>query len=95
MKPGPHIDDQRRAEEISRARRRTAVLFGDTLRRARRERGISQFDLALEAELDRSYVSLMERGIRQPSLHTLLTLARVLERPVMELITPVERALGR
>ena len=77
------------------ARRQTAALFGETLRRLRKERGLSQMALALEAELDRSYLSLMERGIRQPSLHTLLTLARVLKLPASELIEPVERRLPR
>ena len=95
MESGRHIEVQRRQAEIARARRRTAAAFGQVLRSVREQRRFSQMELALEAELDRSYASLMERGIRQPTLHTLLTLARVLERPVMELIAPVERKLRR
>lgn len=95
MEPGRDNEEQRRDAEMTRARRRTAKIFGGVLRGLRKEQKLSQMELALEAELDRSYISLMERGIRQPSLHTLLTLARVLERPVMELIAPVERKLRR
>lgn len=53
-------------------------VFGDVLRQARVGRGLSQQDLALEAELDRTYVSLLERGLRQPTLTTLIVLASAL-----------------
>lgn len=49
--------------------------FGEALRRARVSHGLSQQDLALESELDRTYISLLERGLRQPTITTLITLA--------------------
>lgn len=52
--------------------------FGEVLRQARAVRGLSQQDLALEAELDRTYISLLERGLRQPTLTTLVVLADAL-----------------
>lgn len=55
------------------------VAFGRALRRFRLERGLSQDKLAILAGLDRTYVSLLERGLRQPSLTTLLGLADCLE----------------
>ncbi|GAB6040819.1 helix-turn-helix domain-containing protein [Endothiovibrio diazotrophicus] len=94
MEQNQKASDERKAER-ARNRRRTAAAFGDLLRQLRNERGLSQLDLALEADLDQSYVALMERGARQPTLHTLLSLARALERPVVELIEPVERRLRR
>ncbi|MCU7907156.1 MAG: helix-turn-helix domain-containing protein [Candidatus Thiodiazotropha sp. (ex Epidulcina cf. delphinae)] len=49
--------------------------FGDVLRELRNKKNISQETLALESELDRTFISLMERGLRQPSLTTILLLA--------------------
>lgn len=55
-----------------------AVAFGHVLRAAREAAGISQQTLALRAEIDRTYPSLLERGLRSPSLGTLMNLAPVL-----------------
>ncbi len=52
--------------------------FGSTLKELRADSGISQGALALEADLDRTYISLLERGLRQPSLKTIIVLARFL-----------------
>ena len=52
--------------------------FGQVLRRKRTESGLSQDKLALESGLDRTFISLLERGLRQPSLSTLLELAEAL-----------------
>ncbi|NEX16536.1 MAG: XRE family transcriptional regulator [Halochromatium sp.] len=49
--------------------------FGIVLRDLRRTRSLSQETLALECELDRTFISLMERGLRQPSLTTILQLS--------------------
>jgi transcriptional regulator with XRE-family HTH domain len=55
-----------------------AVAFGHVLRAAREAAGLSQQTLALRAEIDRTYPSLLERGLRSPSLGTLMNLAPVL-----------------
>lgn len=52
--------------------------IGREIREARRLAGISQEDLALMADIDRSYVSQLERGIANPSLLILHRLAKVL-----------------
>lgn len=49
--------------------------FGMVLRDLRQARSLSQETLALESELDRTFISLLERGLRQPSLTTILQLA--------------------
>ena len=49
--------------------------FGIVLRDLRRARSLSQEALALESDLDRTFISLMERGLRQPSLTTVLQLS--------------------
>jgi len=47
-------------------------------RRYRLERGLSQEGLALEAGIDRTYASQIERGIANPSLKILCQIATVL-----------------
>lgn len=56
----------------------TAKIFGIVLRELRNAAGIAQEKLALEADLDRSFVGRLERGTMQPRLETILRLARVL-----------------
>lgn len=53
--------------------------FGRVLREYRLKSKLSQEDLALEAGIDRTFVSLLERGMRQPTLKTLFRLAKVLD----------------
>lgn len=50
-------------------------LFGKVLRAVRTERETSQQDLALEADLDRTHISMLESELRQPTLSTLIALA--------------------
>ena len=52
--------------------------FGSVLRDYRLKSGISQEQLALKAGLDRTYISLLERRLRQPTLETLFKLANEL-----------------
>lgn len=60
--------------------------FGRVLRRMRRNAGLTQEQLGLEADLRRTYVSLLELGQQQPSLTTILKLADALGRRPGELI---------
>jgi transcriptional regulator with XRE-family HTH domain len=48
---------------------KTAI--GRILRAKRESLGISQETLAERAEVDRSYVSILERGLKSPTLETL------------------------
>ena len=52
--------------------------FGKVLRVLRVERGLSQEALALEAGVQRNYVSLIERGVNQPTITTIFKLATAL-----------------
>lgn len=54
------------------------VLLGRNVRRIRRLRGLSQEQLALEADMKRSYVSDLERGTRNPSVRAVGRLALAL-----------------
>ena len=55
--------------------RQVARAFGATLKAARAEAGISQEVLAERADCDRTYPSLLERGLRQPTISVLIDLA--------------------
>lgn len=48
------------------------------MRQLRKSRKLSQAALALEAGLDRTYISLLELGQRSPTLDTLMLLCPVL-----------------
>ena len=67
--------------------------FGVVLRQLRIEKGLSQERLALDGGLDRTFISLLERGLRQPSLTTLLQLSNVLGVKASEIIAKVETRL--
>lgn len=69
-----------------------ARAFGLALRAARVERGISQDRLSEICDLDRTYPSLVERGLRCPTLTMLLRLADALAVEPSRLVTEtVER----
>jgi transcriptional regulator with XRE-family HTH domain len=54
------------------------IAFGAVLRSVRIAAGISQKRLALDAQLARGYPSLLERGLRGPTLVLVFELARAL-----------------
>jgi transcriptional regulator with XRE-family HTH domain len=61
--------------------------------RARRDEidGLSQEGLADRAGMHRTYVSEIERGLRNPSYRNLVKLAAALEVPLSELVARAER----
>jgi len=59
--------------------------FGGHLRSIRKEKLLSQEELAHLAELDRTYISGIERGVRNISLINIFKLAKALEIPASEL----------
>jgi transcriptional regulator with XRE-family HTH domain len=69
--------------------------FGFTLRRLREKAGLSQEKLAFESGLDRTYISLLERGARSPTLATIRRLALSLDLSATELVRHVERRLRK
>jgi transcriptional regulator with XRE-family HTH domain len=64
-------------------------VFAANLRRIRHAKGLSQDDLAYEAEVSRSYLSQLEKGVFYASLKIVGKLAAVLEvEPAEMLIRP-------
>jgi transcriptional regulator with XRE-family HTH domain len=64
--------------------------FGLVLRGLRKERGLSQEALALEAGIQRNYVSLIERGVNQPTITIIFKLAAALKMKPSQVIELVE-----
>ncbi len=69
--------------------------FGLVLRNLRKERELSQEELAWEAGIQRNYVSLIERGINQPTITTIFKLAAALKIKPFQLIELVEKACNK
>ena len=56
-----------------------ARAFGNALREARQKAALSQEGLALQSGIDRTFVSMLERGIRQPALSSVFALSTALK----------------
>jgi transcriptional regulator with XRE-family HTH domain len=69
------------------------IAFGEVLRELRQAKHFSQEALAQESDLDRTYISLLERGLRQPTLSTQIALARALNVSLVKLMQRVEDKL--
>jgi transcriptional regulator with XRE-family HTH domain len=63
------------------------------LREIRRSREISQEKLGLDAGFDRTYISLIERGINSPTIRTVVRLAKVLNVPASKIVLKMEQFL--
>lgn len=55
-----------------------ALAFGKVLRQKRKEAGLTQEQLAFQADVQRNYVSLIERGLNQPTITVVFKLAKAL-----------------
>ena len=67
--------------------------FGACLRELRQEKGCSQEQLAMKCELDRTFISLLERGHRQPSLSTILIIASALDTKPEDIVRRVREIM--
>ncbi len=64
--------------------------FGKNLKEARNLKGISQEDLALSLGFDRTYISMLERGKRNPSLFTLYKISHFLDIKILALVADIK-----
>ena len=56
---------------------------------------MSQEALGFESGYHRTYISMLERGLQNPSLRTILSLATALNVPAAEIVQRVEDRLGK
>ncbi|MBW4974064.1 helix-turn-helix domain-containing protein [Roseovarius mucosus] len=66
-------------------------IFARNLRAVRRDKGLSQEELAHRAELDRTYISALERNVYNPTIDVVGRLAEALD---VEPATLLQRTTG-
>lgn len=64
--------------------------FGEALRERRKERGLTQEELAFKSGYHPTYIGHLERGLKNPTLGTIMHLASALDTRGSELIRRVE-----
>ena len=71
-------------------RDRTLSAFGLSVLKRREIKGLSQEKLAEKADLDRTYISGIERGVRNPGLLSLVRIAKALGVTTSELFAGID-----
>lgn len=64
--------------------------FAKVLKSLRIKNKLNQEELAFRSNLDRTYISMLERGIHQPTLTTIFALAKALDIKPSDMIKLVE-----
>jgi transcriptional regulator with XRE-family HTH domain len=62
------------------------LALSNNIKRIRKEQGISQEKLALKADVDRSYMSELERCLANPSIDALMRIGNALDVSPSELL---------
>jgi transcriptional regulator with XRE-family HTH domain len=75
---------------MNESKKKILCALGYLVKQRRTALGISQEELGLRANLDRTYVSGVERGVRNPSLTAIASLARGLDITVSTLLENLE-----
>jgi transcriptional regulator with XRE-family HTH domain len=78
--------DASRKEQQRHDHRNVLRKLGETVRSCRRARGLTQEDLARSLGMSTAYISLIERGRRNPPYTRLVEIARVLAVRVRDLV---------
>ncbi len=82
-------------KKVAADRHPLAVAFGEYLKTLRKNSDKSQAELAFDATMDRTYVSLLERGLSAPSLLVLDSLAKALGMTMTDLMAGFEAQLPK
>ena len=70
-------------------------IFGQVLRELREDKKLSQEKLAEFCDLDRTYISLLERGLRQPTLTTIFSLSKALDIQPSKMVEKVQAQINQ
>jgi transcriptional regulator with XRE-family HTH domain len=68
-------------------------MIGDEIRKAREAVGLTQEQLAFDAKLHRTYISILERNLKSPTLDVLCRIAKVVKIPASTLVLRAEKDL--
>ncbi len=69
------------------------LAFGRVLQRLRKEKKLSQEDLAFTSQLNRVFISRLENGHRRPTINTIIRLSRALGISASMIVAEVEEML--
>jgi len=67
------------------------VMLGELLRTARESAELSQEQLALQAGVDRSYISQLERDLKSPTVQMLFRLCQAMRASPSKIIASLEQ----
>jgi len=72
-----------------------AIAFGKVIRKLRLEAGLTQEQLGFESDLRRTFISILELGQQQPTLKTIIKLAKPLNTSAAAIVASVEKMSKR
>jgi len=72
-----------------------STAFGIVIRRLRIDAGLTQEQLGLEADLRRTFVSILELGQQQPTITTIFKISKALNVSVPKIMELVELEVGK
>ena len=68
-------------------------IVGDVISEFRREKGVSQEVLSGLADIGRTHLSAIERGVRKPTLETLYRIATALDVKMSDIVIEIEKRI--
>ena len=68
-----------------------SIMLGDELRKYREAAGLTQDELAHRASVHRTYVSMLERNKKSPTLDVLFRLCRAMNIPAARIVSRIEK----
>lgn len=72
-----------------------SMIVGQVIQNLREQKGLSQEVVSGLADIGRTHLSAIERGIRKPTLETLFRLAYALQIPASEIVRAIEAELEK
>ena len=69
--------------------------LGQVIRGRRKELDLSQEEIGFRAEIDRTYLTGLEAGTRNPTLDTILRVAKALDAKPSRLLAEAEASMAR
>jgi len=72
-----------------------AIIVGKVIQELREKKGFSQEVLSGFADIGRTHLSMIERGIRKPTLDTLFKISNALDVKASEIVQKIELELKK
>lgn len=79
---------------MRRAHKQLSDAFAKVVEAHRQSKGLSKTGLAEKSSVHQTYIGLLERGLRSPSLDTANAIARALGVPLSRLVAEAEKLSG-